>query len=78
MISGALLFTVFERRIYLAGASGGVYALLSAHVANVALNWAEMEFNWIRAIALCVFVTADIAVAIYQRYFEGVMNKVGV
>ncbi|KAH7698949.1 rhomboid family protein [Aphelenchoides avenae] len=75
VISGALLFSVFERRIYLAGASGGVYALLSAHVANVALNWGEMEFNWIRAVILGTFVSADVAVAIYQRYFEGVLNK---
>jgi hypothetical protein len=75
-MSGALLFSVFDRNIFLAGASGGVYALLSAHVANVALNWGEMEFNWIRAIVLGVFVSADVGVAVYQRYFEGVLNKV--
>ena len=28
---------------YLAGASGGVYALLAAHVPTVILNWKEMR-----------------------------------
>lgn len=73
---GSLLFFVFERHTYLAGASGGVYAILAAHVANVIINWSEMEFNWVRAIILGVLIIADAGTAIYQRYFENVETKV--
>lgn len=34
---GSLGTSVFDRDVYLVGASGGVYALLAAHVANVLL-----------------------------------------
>jgi len=76
VMSGALLFFVFDKNIYLAGASGGVYTLLSAHIANVIINWGEMQFNWIRAIVLGLFVSADVGVALYQRYIENTPNKV--
>uniref|UniRef100_A0A915EU43 EF-hand domain-containing protein n=1 Tax=Ditylenchus dipsaci TaxID=166011 RepID=A0A915EU43_9BILA len=76
IMSGALLFFVFDKNIYLAGASGGVYTLLSAHIANVIINWGEMQFNWVRAIILGVFVGADVGVALYQRYFIGDSTKV--
>ncbi|CAK5041021.1 unnamed protein product [Meloidogyne enterolobii] len=76
VICGALLFFVFDRDIYLAGASGGVYALLSAHIANIIINWSEMEFNWIRAAIFGIFVSSDIGVSVYQRYFSSMPNKV--
>ncbi|KAL7076318.1 hypothetical protein ACQ4LE_004178 [Meloidogyne hapla] len=76
VICGALLFFVFDRDIYLAGASGGVYALLSAHIANIIINWSEMEFNWIRATIFGIFVSSDIGVSVYQRYFSSMPNKV--
>uniref|UniRef100_A0A915NV29 EF-hand domain-containing protein n=1 Tax=Meloidogyne floridensis TaxID=298350 RepID=A0A915NV29_9BILA len=75
VICGALLFFVFDRDIYLAGASGGVYALLSAHIANIIINWSEMEFNWIRAAIFGIFVSSDIGVSVYQRYFSSMPNK---
>ncbi|KAF7636040.1 hypothetical protein Mgra_00004489, partial [Meloidogyne graminicola] len=75
VICGALLFFVFDREIYLAGASGGVYALLSAHIANIIINWNEMEFNWIRASIFGIFISSDIGVSIYQRYFSLMPNK---
>ena len=52
------------------------YTLLSAHIANVITNWSEMEFNWIRASILGVFVSCDLGVSIYQRYFADTQNKV--
>ena len=36
-VSGSLGTSVFDQDVYLVGASGGVYALLSAHLANVLL-----------------------------------------
>ena len=35
--SGSLGTSMFDQDVYLVGASGGVYALLSAHLANVLL-----------------------------------------
>lgn len=45
---GSLGTSVFDTDVYLVGASGGVYALLAAHLANVLLNYNNMEFGIIR------------------------------
>lgn len=55
---------------YLAGASGGVYALLAAHISELLVNWSEMEFAAIRALILIILIGSDLGVSIYQRYFE--------
>lgn len=77
-MSGSLLFFVFHqnRAVFLAGASGGVYALLSAHIANVIINWSEMEFNWLRTTILSVFIVADVGTLLYQIYVERVLTNV--
>ena len=63
--------------MYLAGASGGVYALIAAHLANVIFNWSEMEFAALRLIAFLLLASVDTGVAIYYRYIEEVDTKVG-
>jgi len=35
-----------------------------------------MEFNWIRAAIFGIFVSSDIGVSVYQRYFSSMPNKV--
>ena len=62
--------------MYLAGASGGVYALICAHLANVIFNWSEMEFAALRLIAFLLLASVDTGVAIYYRYIE-VNTQVG-
>lgn len=48
-MTGSLGTSVFDTDVYLVGASGGVYALLAAHLANVLLvrlsiaGWARKE-----------------------------------
>ena len=39
--AGSLVTAVFNPGTFLAGASGGVYALASAHIAAILLNWKE-------------------------------------
>jgi membrane associated rhomboid family serine protease len=39
--AGSLGSSCFEPSVNLAGASGGVYALISAHLATLILNWEE-------------------------------------
>ena len=43
VISGALLTTITDPKTYLAGASGGIYALLLAHLPTVIMNWRDMK-----------------------------------
>uniref|UniRef100_A0A914ZF96 EF-hand domain-containing protein n=1 Tax=Panagrolaimus superbus TaxID=310955 RepID=A0A914ZF96_9BILA len=77
-ITGALLFWVFDRHVYLAGASGGVYALITAHLADVIMNWSEMPFRWIRVFAFSAFIIADFGYAAYERFFANVVVKIAV
>ncbi|EZA48800.1 Protein rhomboid [Ooceraea biroi] len=60
--------SVFDTDVYLVGASGGVYALLAAHLANVLLNYNNMEFGIVRLIGIFVIASADVGFAIYDRY----------
>ncbi|GMS88260.1 hypothetical protein PENTCL1PPCAC_10435 [Pristionchus entomophagus] len=77
IISGSLLVAAVDPRVYLAGASGGVYALLAAHLAELIMNWGEMEFAPVRAFILFILIASDAGVAVYQRYFlSGEINKI--
>lgn len=40
--------------MYLVGASGGVYALLAAHLANVLLNYNQIELGFVRLVGVFV------------------------
>ena len=48
VLAGSLAVSITDPTVYLAGASGGVYALITAHLANVVANWSEMEFAPLR------------------------------
>lgn len=54
VLAGSLGTSVFDTDVYLVGASGGVYALLAAHLANVLLNYNNMEFGVVRLIGIFV------------------------
>ena len=41
VVSGSLATSCWEPKVYLTGASGGVYALIAAHLSNLILNWHE-------------------------------------
>lgn len=43
VIAGSMGTSIANPNIYLAGASGGVYALITAHVATIIMNWREMH-----------------------------------
>lgn len=68
IVSGSLAASISDPTSYLAGASGGVYALISAHLANVVINWKEMEFAVFRLLGLIIFALTDVGVAVYERY----------
>lgn len=52
VLAGSLGSSVFDRNAILVGASGGVYALLAAHLANVLLNYQEMQLGVLRVLAI--------------------------
>ena len=43
VLSGSLATSVSDPYAYLAGASGGVYALMVAHIPTMVMNWKEMK-----------------------------------
>ena len=63
--------------MFLAGASGGVYAILAAHLADLIMNWAEMELAVVRLLFLLVLAGTDVGVAIYGRYSGTGSSQVG-
>ena len=67
VLAGSLAVSVVDPAVYLAGASGGVYALITAHLANIILNWAEMDFNVLRLLTFGLVMATDVGVAIYYR-----------
>lgn len=56
-IIGSLATSVFDSDVYLVGASGGVYALLAAHLANVLLNYNQIALGFVRLIGVFVVGT---------------------
>ena len=46
VMTGSLSTAVAYPRVYVCGASTGVYALITAHFANAFFNWQEMKFTF--------------------------------
>lgn len=77
VVAGSLGTSVSDPRVYLAGASGGVYALITAHVATILMNWSQMEFAVLQLLVFLVVTSADIGQAIYNRYVLATDDQVG-
>ncbi|OQR73567.1 protein rhomboid-like, partial [Tropilaelaps mercedesae] len=70
VLAGSLSTSVFDSEVYLIGASGGVYALLTTHLANVMLNHRCMQFAWMRIAGVFITAGSDVALAFYNRYVQ--------
>ena len=89
VLAGSLGTSLSDPDTYIAGASGGCYALIAAHLATLALNWQEDSAVRIRKvihkplirIVRIVFITFlsvhDICLAIYFRYFLKQESRTG-
>ena len=75
VMAGSLTVAVADPSVYLAGASGGVYALITAHLANVIFNWQEMEFPAVRLLGFILIAGVDTGVAVYYRSVEKTMHE---
>nr|XP_027239345.1 protein rhomboid-like [Penaeus vannamei] len=67
--AGALAHSIFTPTAFLAGASGGVYAVEYAHLGNLLMNWPEMEMPWLQLFVLLLLIGLDFGYAIWDTYF---------
>lgn len=92
VIGGSLAHSVTDYNVNLAGASGGCYAIIGAHLASVIVNWKEMNYkcteceNPVRILlsaplrlgVLLLLVTLDTVNAVYRRFYDPDAGKVGI
>ncbi|XP_034235832.1 rhomboid-related protein 2-like [Thrips palmi] len=76
VVAGSLGTSVSDPNVYLAGASGGVYAIMTAHIATIIMNFQEMQFAVYQLIVFLLLIVSDVGTAIYNRLHE-VDDKVG-
>ncbi|KAI5722561.1 hypothetical protein M8J76_010289 [Diaphorina citri] len=76
VLAGSLATSITDPHVFLAGASGGVYALIAAHVATIIMNWSEMEYAAVQMLVFFLLATVDIGNAVYNRYLSNKMDQV--
>lgn len=76
VLAGSLWTSVIRPSVYLSGASGGVYALITAHLGTVIMNFREMTCPWTRIFVVCIVTFTDVIVYIYDTYIVGHENPI--
>ncbi|KAK7074092.1 Rhomboid-related protein 2 [Halocaridina rubra] len=74
---GSLAHSITSPKSYLAGASGGVYAIQYAHLGNMIMNWSEMQYRWLQLVLILLISTWDFGYAIYDTYFSSTPSNTG-
>ena len=69
VMAGSLTVAIAKPHVSLVGASGGVYALIGAHLANVILNWREMNNLGFRLWLILVEVVRTGVAVYYSIYY---------
>lgn len=77
VLAGSLGTSVFDPTVKLAGASGGVYSLLTAHVASIIMNWKEMSYPLAQLVVFVGIAFADVSTVIYNRYVLDIDEHIG-
>jgi membrane associated rhomboid family serine protease len=67
VLAGSLAQSVFKPCADLVGASGGVYAIITAHVATLILNWHEMKHGALQLFVFMILCTSDVFVSVFQE-----------
>ncbi|OCT94367.1 rhomboid, veinlet-like 2 L homeolog isoform X1 [Xenopus laevis] len=72
VIGGSLASSVFDPRLALVGASGGVYALIGGYFMNILVNFKDMTplFGIFRILVIVIIVGTDVGFALYRRYIS--------
>ncbi|XP_015114466.1 rhomboid-related protein 2-like [Diachasma alloeum] len=77
VIAGSLGTSVALPNSSLNGASGGVYALMTAHLAAIIMNWQQMKWAVLQLLGFGVLATVHILPNIYHRYVLRETKDVG-
>ncbi|RZF32801.1 hypothetical protein LSTR_LSTR011447 [Laodelphax striatellus] len=77
VIAGSLGTSISDPQVYLAGASGGVYAIIAAHLSTIILNWSELLFALWQLIIFLALAVIDIGTAIHDRYVAQLNREIG-
>ncbi|XP_031730461.1 rhomboid-related protein 3 [Anarrhichthys ocellatus] len=69
--TGSLAVSVTDMTAPVVGSSGGVYALVSAHLANVVMNWSGMkcQFKLFRMAMALVCMSVEFGRAVWLRFY---------
>lgn len=80
VLGGSMASGIFDPCVVLAGASGGTYALISAHLANVILNGDVLSkvSKAIRTAAVLLVLLFDFGYSIYIRVSDSPKPKVSI
>ena len=70
------MVSLTDPQVYLAGASGGVYSLITSHLANIISNWGQMEFSGLRLATFLLVAGVDVGVAVFSRHYTNSTTKV--
>ncbi|XP_037940075.1 protein rhomboid-like [Teleopsis dalmanni] len=73
VFAGSLGTSVVDSEVYLVGASGGVYAILAAHLANITLNYGQMKYATAQLVSVVIFVFCDLGYALYTQYLDSLV-----
>ncbi|XP_055599116.1 protein rhomboid-like isoform X2 [Uranotaenia lowii] len=76
VLAGSMGTSIFSPKVFLAGASGGVYALITAHIATIIMNWSQMEYAVVQLFVFLVFCITDLSTSIYNSIYDP-FDKVG-
>ncbi|KAL3271049.1 hypothetical protein HHI36_021549 [Cryptolaemus montrouzieri] len=77
VLAGSLGTSITDPTVKLAGASGGVYSLITAHIATIFMNWGEMTYPALQLLVYLIVIGADVGTAIYNRYVLDVGEHIG-
>lgn len=65
VLAGSMAASFTKRGLI--GASGGVYALITAHIATIVMNWHEMEHGMLQLFLFLILCSSNIGSEVYQH-----------
>ncbi|GAB5363605.1 hypothetical protein AAMO2058_000898000 [Amorphochlora amoebiformis] len=71
VLAGSCCVSMFDEKTNTVGASGGVYTLVGAHVADIVNYWDIMPYAWPRFILFGGIFVIDVSISAYRRYGQG-------
>jgi rhomboid-related protein 1/2/3 len=75
VIAGSLVQSVVKPCTGIVGASGGVYAIITAHVATIILNWHEMKYAALQLFVFMILCTSDVFATVFLEKNENVSSS---